>query len=69
MKITYDKKVDAVYIKLNEHKPYDKTKKITEDVLVDYSKDGQVVGVEVLDASKNIHLPANKSSIPVETHS
>ena len=44
MKITYDKKVDAMYIKLNEKEPYHVTKKVTDDVLVDYSKDGKVVG-------------------------
>ena len=54
MKIKYDKKVDAMYIKLNENEPYHSTKKVTDDVLVDYSKKGKVIGVEVLDASKNV---------------
>ena len=60
MKITYDKKVDAMYIKLNEKEPYHVTKKVTDDVLVDYSKDGKVVGVEVLAASENVALPTEK---------
>lgn len=53
MKITYDKKVDAMYIKLKKGS-YDHTKKVTEDILVDVSKKGEVLGLEILDASKNI---------------
>lgn len=67
MKITYDKKVDAMYIKLNDKKPYHITKKVTDNVLVDYSKDGKVVGLEVLDASRNVALPAKKEKISVES--
>ena len=51
MKITYDKQADAAYIKLNDKKPYQSSKKVTDDVLIDYSKDGTVVGIEVLAAS------------------
>ena len=53
MKVTYDQKVDALYIEL---KPgiYGRTKKVTDDILVDVNKKGRVIGVEILDASKNI---------------
>lgn len=60
MQIKYDKKVDAMYIKLNENEPYHSTKKVTDDFLVDYSKDGKVIGVEVLAASENVALPIEK---------
>lgn len=53
MKITYDKKVDAMYIKLRAGR-YDHTKKVTDDILVDISKKGEVLGLEILDASKNV---------------
>lgn len=53
MKITYDKKVDAMYIKLRTGR-YDHTKKVTDDILVDISKKGEVLGLEILDASKNV---------------
>ena len=67
MKITYDKKIDAIYIKLNEKVAYHQTKKVTDDLLVDYSKDGKVVGVEVLDASENMILPSKeKRSVLIE---
>lgn len=53
MKITYDKKVDAMYIKLRTGS-YDHSKKVTDDILVDVSKKGEVLGLEILDASRNI---------------
>lgn len=66
MKITYDKKTDAMYIKLNDKAVYHKTRKVTDDVLVDYSKDGKVVGVEVLAASQNAVLPSLQENITVQ---
>lgn len=53
MKIKYDKQVDALYISLKKGK-YDHTKKITDSILVDVSKTGEVLGLEVLDAKRNI---------------
>lgn len=67
MKITYDKKVDAMYIKLNEKEKYHSTKKVTENVMIDYSKDGQVLGVEVLNASENAVLPKKLDKVLIET--
>jgi len=53
MKIRYDKKVDAVYIDLAQGK-YHISKKITDDIVVDLTKNGKVLGIEILDASENI---------------
>lgn len=64
MKITYDKKVDAMYIKLRKGH-YDHSKKVTDDILVDVSKKGEVLGLEILDASKNIGK-IKKEKVPVE---
>ncbi len=66
MKITYDDKIDAMYISLNEKASYKSSKKITKDLLVDYSADGHVIGLEVLDASKNSPMPKKLTSVPVE---
>ena len=51
MKISYDPKVDAMYIRFKSGK-YDHTKKITEDILVDVTKKGDVLGLEILDAKR-----------------
>lgn len=53
MKINYDSKANALYIKLSKGK-YDSTKKITDSVLVDITRNGKVIGIEILDASENI---------------
>lgn len=53
MEVKYDTKIDALYITLSEGK-YDVTKKITDSILIDLSRDGKVMGIEILDASENI---------------
>jgi len=57
MKIEYDKDADAAYIyvvyplKDGQSK---KTTKVKEDIIVDFDKDGKLLGVEVLNASKHL---------------
>lgn len=48
MKIRYDKKEDTVYVELAKGK-YDRTRKVTDSVLVDEDGKGKI-----LDAKKNI---------------
>jgi len=67
MKINYDKKTDALYVRLSEE-TYKVSKKVTDNVLVDYSDSGKVVGIEILEASKNISsIPKTKVSVAVNT--
>lgn len=51
MKFQYDKKVDALYIRFND-KPYFESDEVKDGVIFDYDKKGKIVGIEVLDASK-----------------
>lgn len=53
MKIKYDTKTDSLYIDINSGK-YDQTKKITDSILVDITKNGKILGIEILEASNNI---------------
>ncbi len=53
MKIHYDPKVDAVYIELAKGK-YEVSREISDSVVVDEDKNGKVLGIEILDAKKNI---------------
>jgi len=67
MKITFDKKADAMYIYLKKKKIF-KTKKITNDTLVDLDKEGNIIGIELLSVSKRIpikELSCIDASIPV----
>lgn len=47
MKVTYDVEADAAYIKLQKGNIY-KTRKISDKVLVDVDRRGEVLGVELL---------------------
>lgn len=51
MKVSYDKEGDILYIKLNNKRIY-KTKEIGSDFLIDVSKNSDIVGIEILDYSK-----------------
>ena len=53
MKIKYNKKTDSVYFHFNSSQ-YSHSKKITDGVMVDISKSGKPMGIEVLDATSVI---------------
>lgn len=52
MRITYDSEVDALYIRFTETTVT--TEHVAEGVAIDYSEDGRVAGIEVLDASQRL---------------
>jgi uncharacterized protein YuzE len=62
MKITYDPEVDALYIRLVEGSCEVTTHRFTEEVAINCAPDGQVVGIEVLDASTSVFPRVNESS-------
>lgn len=57
MKVKYDKETDILYITLSD----EKIEESDEDkigFILDYSKNGNLVGIEVLNASKSFINPA-----------
>ncbi len=64
MRIRYDEKVDALYIRLRESK-YFESDEIKEGFILDYDKEGNIVGIEILDASSYL-LPSELSSVSFE---
>lgn len=62
MKVRYDKEVDAVYI-YAEDGEYEISEEVGEGVVIDISKDGKVMGMEILDASEKISPNILKSII------
>ncbi len=53
MKIRYDKFVDALYIELHPITPGTaQSKELTDEIVADYTADGKLVGIEILDASQ-----------------
>jgi uncharacterized protein YuzE len=55
MKISYDKEVDAIYLKLLDLKP-DGVIEVAEGINIDVTVDGKIVGIELLDATKKITI-------------
>ena len=53
VQVEYDKKADAMYIWLRKAK-YDISEELAENVVLDLDKSGRIIGIEVLDASKNL---------------
>ena len=51
MKVRYDKEVDAMYVYVEEGTP-EYSEEVGEGVIVDFSEDGKIVGMEILDASE-----------------
>lgn len=50
MRITYDKEIDAFYIRFEEGTVT--TKHVAEGIAVDYDAKGHIAGIEILDALK-----------------
>lgn len=55
MKVNYDHEVDALYIQISDEKP-DGVIEVKEGLNIDVTKDGKIVGLEFLDASKKTSL-------------
>ena len=57
MKLEYDKEVDAAYIYIKypiKDGEAEKTIELNDDLIVDFDKNGKLIGIEVLNASKVI---------------
>lgn len=60
MKISYDKEVDAVYIKLIDGNQQCRTLRLNDEISLNIGKGETLVGIEILDASEvlaNGNLP------------
>lgn len=55
MKLEYDKEVDAAYIYLEDKISNGRVKKtieLNDNIIIDFSSEGKLLGIEVLNASK-----------------
>jgi uncharacterized protein YuzE len=69
LRIAYDPKADAMNIRFQEG-TYEISKEIAEGIIVDYTKDGRVLSIEILDASKRMPLESIKDitiGVPLST--
>lgn len=69
MKIEYSKEADAIYVYFKKDF-VEKSKEIEDGIVIDFDKNGQLIGIEVLDASKRFSLAdivnVNIENLPVE---
>ena len=56
MTINYDSKTDLLYIRLDQQKHTLTNRRVNEDVVLDIDEKGKIIGIEIMDASKNIEL-------------
>lgn len=64
MKIRYDEEVDALYIKLREAEYYE-SDEIQEGFILDYDAKGNIIAIEILEASTHVPL-ADLSTVNFE---
>ena len=62
MNVSYDAKVDALYIKLLPGEHEVETRQVDDDIALNFDEMDRLVGIEVLDASKRLDL---RSVLPV----
>jgi uncharacterized protein YuzE len=53
VRVEYDSKADAMYIWLRKAR-YEISEELAENVIIDLDKRGRIIGIEILDASKNL---------------
>lgn len=56
MKVKYDKEVDVLYIVFSDNK-IKESDEGKPGIIIDYDKQGSIVGIEVLDASRRMKNP------------
>jgi uncharacterized protein YuzE len=57
MKIKYDKSRDIIYFSFSDEKIYESDEE-KKGIILDYAEDGKIVGIELLNASKQMNNPA-----------
>ena len=66
MNVRYDQKRDVMYIDMANGE-YDRSKKISDSIVVDVAKDGTILGIEILDTTENIkYFDPKKLSINLQ---
>jgi uncharacterized protein YuzE len=58
MNIKFDKEADAIYLKLSDAEVAESDEE-KPGIVIDYDKDGNIVGIELLDASQKTGNPSS----------
>ncbi len=67
MNITYDKETKSAYVKIRKDS-IQRTKALTEKVILDFNEESKIVGIELLDFSVGNYLKAAFSALGNHAH-
>jgi uncharacterized protein YuzE len=68
MKLNYYPETDSLYIELSE-KTSVESKEVSEGIVLDYDAEGNLVGIDIDNASKKVHLKElTLSKLPSNIH-
>ncbi|WP_297212032.1 MULTISPECIES: DUF2283 domain-containing protein [Thermodesulfovibrio] len=62
MKVEYDRDVDAIYIQILSE-PVVESEEVAPDIIIDFTSDNKVAGIEILNASKRIEIMESIKSL------
>ncbi|MEJ5227686.1 DUF2283 domain-containing protein [Thermodesulfovibrio sp.] len=62
MKVEYDRDVDAIYIQILSE-PVVESEEVAPDIIVDFTSDSKVAGIEILNASKRVEIMESIKSL------
>jgi uncharacterized protein YuzE len=54
VKVHYDEKSDAVFIRLDDQKKIAESQEVESGVILDYDENGKVIGIEILKVGERI---------------
>ncbi len=63
MNIYYDDKTDLLYLRLDDEKQDVINERVTDNIVLDIGKDEKIIGIEIINASKNVNL---KKLLPID---
>jgi len=56
MEIHYNSKTDLLYLRLDDRKQNVLNKKLSGEIVIEIGNSNRIVGIEIVDASKNLNL-------------
>jgi uncharacterized protein YuzE len=54
MNILYNDKTDLLYIRFDDKRQNVVNRRVSEDIVLDIGEDDRIVGIEIIDASRNL---------------
>lgn len=65
MKITYDQETDVLYIQFKTEQVIESDEDKSGEMIIDYTENGSIIGIEVLNASEKLSLIQKFDSIEI----